>query len=102
MPGARSGNPCRYRFLGVAIVDWFDRRRDYAACFIRFAIGTRLISGTQDNVFSAARMDEFAGFLAANGTPFPHVGAFVSVYAQFIGGALFILGLWTRPAAVVM
>jgi putative oxidoreductase len=81
---------------------WFDRYRDYAPLFIRLAIGSRLISGTQDNVFSYDRMLEFERFLAANGTPFPLVAAFVSVYAQFICGALFILGLWTRPAAVVM
>jgi putative oxidoreductase len=81
---------------------WFDRRREYAALFIRLAIGSRLISGTQDNVFSYARMLEFEQFLAGNGTPFPLLSAFVSVYAQFICGALFILGLWTRPAAVVM
>ena len=81
---------------------WFERRRDVAALFIRLAIGARLISGTQDNVFSYARMQEFEGFLAANGTPLPLLAAFVSVYAQFICGALFILGLWTRPAAVLM
>jgi putative oxidoreductase len=81
---------------------WLDLRRDYAALFIRLAIGTRLIAGTQDNVFSYARMVEFSHFLAANGTPFPLAGAFVSAYAQFVCGALFILGLWTRPAAVVM
>ena len=81
---------------------WTDRYRDYAAVFIRLAVGTRLIEGTQDNVFSSARMQEFVGFLAANGTPYPEVGAVVSVYAQFICGALFILGLWTKPAAVVM
>ena len=81
---------------------WFDGRRDYAALFIRLAIGSRLISGTQDNVFSYARMLEFGQFLAANGTPFPLLSAFVSVYAQFACGALFIVGLWTRPAAIVM
>jgi putative oxidoreductase len=81
---------------------WFDRHRDYAALFIRLAIGSRLIAGTQDNVFSYARMQEFEQFLAANGTPFPLAAAFVSVYAQFACGLLFIAGLWTRPAAAVM
>jgi len=81
---------------------WTERYRDYAAFFIRLAIGSRLIAGTQDNVFSHERMQEFVAFLAANGTPFPEVGAPASVYAQFICGALFILGLWTRPAAAVM
>jgi putative oxidoreductase len=87
------------RFPGTS---WLDRRRDVGALFIRLAIGTRLISGTQDNVFSYVRMQEFEVFLAANGTPFPLLAAFVSVYAQFLCGALFIVGLWTRPAAVVM
>ena len=82
--------------------EWTDRYRDYAALFIRLAIGTRLIEGTQDNVFSRARMQEFVEFLAANGTPFPEIGAVVSVYAQFVCGALFILGLFTKPAAAVM
>ena len=81
---------------------WTERYREYAAVFIRLAVGTRLIAGTQDNVFSRARMQEFTQFLAANGTPYPEVGAVVSVHAQFLCGALFILGLWTRPAAVVM
>jgi putative oxidoreductase len=83
-------------------VRWLDERREYAAFFIRLAIGARLISGTEDNVFSWARMLEFEQFLAANGTPMPLVGAVVSVYAQFFCGILFILGLWTRPAAAVM
>jgi putative oxidoreductase len=81
---------------------WTERYRDYAAFFIRLAIGTRLIEGTQDNVLSRARMQEFVDFLAANGTPMPEIGAPVSVYAQFFCGALFILGLWTKPAAAVM
>ena len=81
---------------------WLDGHRDYGACFIRLAIGARLMSGTQDNVFSYERMLEFERFLAANGTPFPLAGAFVSVYAQFACGALFVLGLWTRPAAAIM
>ena len=85
-----------------SLFGWTGRYRDYAPMFIRLAVGTRLIAGTQDNVFSSARMQEFAHFLAANGTPYPEAGAVVSVYAQFICGALFVLGLWTRPAAVVM
>jgi putative oxidoreductase len=87
------------RFPGAS---WLDRHRDVGALFIRLAVGTRLISGTQDNVFSYARMQEFEAFLAGHGTPFPLLSAIVSVYAQFVCGALFIVGLWTRPAAVVM
>jgi putative oxidoreductase len=88
--------------MPTAVFAWTERYRDYGALFIRLAVGARLIEGTQDNVFSRERMQEFVGFLAANGTPFPEVGAVVSVYAQFICGALFILGLWTKPAAALM
>jgi len=50
---------------------WFDDRRDYAALFIRLAVGTRLVEGAADHVFSYARMLEFEQFLAAHGAPRP-------------------------------
>ncbi|HVF26610.1 MAG TPA: DoxX family protein [Pyrinomonadaceae bacterium] len=81
---------------------FFDRYRNYAAIFIRLLVGFHLIYGTQDNVFSYARMEEFAGFLAARGVPAPLFSAFLSAYAQFICGILFILGAATRYAAAVM
>jgi putative oxidoreductase len=82
--------------------EWFERRSGWGPLFIRLAIGTRLVEGTQDNVFSYARMEEFARFLAQHGTPFPLAGAFLSAYAQCICGILVILGLWTRPAGAVI
>jgi putative oxidoreductase len=47
-------------------------------------------------------MEEFAGFLSVRGVPFPLFSAFLSAYSQFICGILFIVGLATRYAAVVM
>lgn len=81
---------------------WFADRAEWGALFIRLAIGIRLVEGTEDNVFSYERMEEFAHFLAANGTPYPLLGAFLSAYAQFICGILIILGLFTRPAGLVI
>ena len=69
---------------------------------LRLAIGVRLVEGTQDNVFSHERMEEFARFLAAHGTPAPMFSAYLSAYAQFICGILIVLGLFTRPAGLVM
>ncbi len=83
-------------------LEFFNRYRDYAALFIRLIVGFHLVYGTQDNVFSYARMEEFAAFLAARGVPFPLFAAFLSAYAQFVCGILFILGAFTRPAALVM
>jgi putative oxidoreductase len=79
-----------------------EKYKEYGVIFIRLIIGFHLIYGTQDNVFSYARMEEFAGFLSARSVPFPLFSAFLSAYAQFICGILFIAGLATRYAGVVM
>ena len=79
-----------------------DKFKEYGPAFIRLIIGFHLVYGTQDNVFSYARMEEFAAFLSAHKVPFPLFAAFVSAYAQFICGILFILGFATRYAAFVM
>jgi putative oxidoreductase len=74
----------------------------YGNLLLRLLIGWRLIDGTQDNVFSWHKMLEFRDFLVAQNVGLPLVAAIVSVYAQFIGGALYILGAYIRWAAVVM
>jgi len=79
-----------------------EKYREYGVIFVRLIVGFHLIYGTEDNVFSFARMEEFAAFLSTRGVPFPLVSAFLSAYAQFICGILFIVGLATRYAAVVM
>lgn len=78
------------------------KQRDIGVFLLRLVIGWRLIDGTQDNVFSWARMLEFKDFLEQHHVVFPLVSANVSVYAQFICGILYIIGLITRPAASVM
>jgi putative oxidoreductase len=79
-----------------------EKYKEYGVIFIRLIVGFHLVYGTQDNVFSYARMEEFAAFLSARGVPFPLFSAFLSAYAQFICGILFIIGFATRYAAVVM
>ena len=79
-----------------------DRYRDYAPLFLRLFVGWHLIYGVQDNILSWERMLEFRDFLTKFNFPIPLVSAVVSVYAQFICGVLYILGLFTRPAAAVM
>jgi len=76
--------------------------REYGPLFIRLIVGYRLVWGAADNVFSYARMLEFSHFLAGHGVPFPLFAAFVSAYAQFICGLLFVVGAYTRWAAAVM
>jgi putative oxidoreductase len=81
---------------------YFERRRNYGCIFLRILIGIRLIEGTQDNIFSWARMLEFRDFLQHHGVASPLLAAHVSVYAQFICGILYITGAFIRPAALVM
>ena len=76
--------------------------REYGPLFIRLIVGYRLVWGTADNVFDYSRMLEFSHFLAGLGVPAPLPAAFVSAYAQFICGLLFIVGGYTRLAAAVM
>ena len=79
-----------------------ERMRALGPLPIRLFAATFLVYMSQDNVFSAERMDEFVRFLGRFGLPFPTLGAYVSVYAQFAAGLLFLVGLWVRPAALLM
>jgi putative oxidoreductase len=79
-----------------------EAHKEYGVIFIRLIIGFHLIYGTQDNVFSYARMEEFASFLSARDVPFPLFSAFLSAYTQFVCGAPFLIGAATRYAAIAM
>ncbi|HEX8247749.1 MAG TPA: DoxX family protein [Pyrinomonadaceae bacterium] len=79
-----------------------EKYKEYGVIFIRLVVGFHLVYGTQDNVFSYARMEEFAEFLHLRNVPLPLFSAFLSAYAQFICGILFIVGAATRYAAVPM
>lgn len=81
---------------------FFDRYGEYGPVFVRLIVGSFLVWGAQDNVLSYARMLEFEEFLRAHNVPLPLFAAFLSAYAQFVCGLLYILGAFTRPAAVVM
>jgi putative oxidoreductase len=79
-----------------------DRYREHGMFFVRLIVGFHLVYGTVDNITSWARMLEFRDFLANQGTPFPLLAANLSAWAQFLCGLLFLIGLFTRPAALVM
>jgi putative oxidoreductase len=77
------------------------RHADLGLLLLRCATGAFLIFQSHDNVFSAARMAEFEKFLTQFGFAYPELMAPLSVYAQFIAGACFILGLFTRWAGLI-
>jgi putative oxidoreductase len=82
--------------------DMRGRLPDITLMLLRVVTGAFLVHGTQDNVFSAERMREFVGFLAQHGFAWPHLMAPLSVHAQFLCGALLVLGLLTRWAGLVV
>ncbi len=77
------------------------RHADLGLLLLRCATGAFLIYQSHDNVFSAARMDEFEKFLGQFGFVLPELMAPLSVYAQFAAGIAFILGLFTRWAGLI-
>lgn len=81
---------------------YFERHREVGALVIRLFAGGTIVYMSQDNVFSWERMLEFRDFLAARGVLVPLFAACLSVYVQFACGILFLLGLFTRWAAIAM
>ena len=72
------------------------RHADLGLLLLRCVTGAFLIYQSHDNVFSAARMDEFVKFLTQFGFVMPELMAPLSVYAQFAAGIAFLLGFLTR------
>ena len=77
------------------------RHADLGLLLLRCVTGVFLIYQSHDNVFSAARMDEFVKFLTQFGFAMPELMAPLSVYAQFAAGIAFILGFLTRWAGLI-
>ena len=74
---------------------------DLGLLLLRAVTGAFLVYQSQDNVFSSARMDEFVRFLEQFHFIMPEVMAPLCVWAQFLCGIAFILGLFTRWAGLV-
>jgi putative oxidoreductase len=79
-----------------------DRNRELAPLLLRLFVAFVLIYGTQDNVFSQARMYEFRDFLANQGFPSPLLMAYLSAWGQFVCGILLAIGFLTRFAGAVV
>ena len=77
------------------------RFADAGLLLLRLCTGAFLIWQSHDNVFSAARMDEFVKFLVQFNFVLPELMAPLSVYAQFAAGIGFVLGLFTRWLGLV-
>lgn len=74
---------------------------DVAFLLLRLLTGAFLVHGVWDNIESAARMEEFVGFLRANRFAWPELMAPLSVWAQLFCGLAFIFGAFTRWAGLI-
>ncbi|HEX9966246.1 MAG TPA: DoxX family protein [Allosphingosinicella sp.] len=77
------------------------RLADLGLLLLRWVTGAFLVYQSHDNVLSSARMDEFVKFLTQFDFPLPELMAPLCVWAQFLCGIAFILGLLTRWAGLV-
>ncbi|MGZ8418485.1 MAG: DoxX family protein [Allosphingosinicella sp.] len=77
------------------------RFADFALLLLRWVTGAFLVYQSHDNILSAARMDEFEKVLVQFNFPLPELMAPLCVWAQFLCGIAFILGLLTRWAGLV-
>jgi putative oxidoreductase len=70
--------------------------------FVRVLVGFHLFYGNWARLAQHAAVNEFHQLMVRNHFPAPTVSAYVSAGAQVLCGILFMLGLFTRPAAAVM
>jgi putative oxidoreductase len=85
------------KFLFLASAQRFS---DFALLLLRVFVGLFLIWSVWDSVASSERMHDFAAFLAKHKFPSPEILAPVSLYLRLAIGLGFILGLFTRWAAI--
>jgi len=64
-------------------------------CFIVHAMGKLGLVGT-------GNMQGFADWLASEGVPFAPIQARVAMLSELLGGAALIVGLFTRPACLLL
>ena len=75
---------------------------EFGPIFVRALVGFHLIYGNWGRLAHRAEYNEFHALLVRTHFPIPTVLAYVSAGAQVVCGMLFMLGLFTRPAAAIM
>lgn len=80
---------------------WFTRpvATDTALTALRIIIGALLVYHGQGKMFGG--LTGLANGLAENGWPLPHVQAVMAAVIEFGGGILLVVGLFTRPIALM-
>ena len=89
------------RLIFPGLAGLYNRFSPFAYAFIRFSTGAVLVPhGVQKVLFRS--IDALAGVIAAHHLPFPRTLAYLTFFAQSVGAACLALGLFTRPAALMI
>ena len=78
-----------------------ERYSDAALLILRVTTGLFLLYQSHDNLLSAARMAEFAGFMGQFGFWRPDILAPFAIFWQVAAGLGFVLGLFVRPLGLI-
>lgn len=81
---------------------YLDSKKYLGIFLLRIFVSTRLLYGVLDNILSWERMLEFSYFLQSNDFPFPTISAIISVYVQFLGAILILIGYKIRFASFLL
>lgn len=79
--------------------------RDIAWAMLRAAVGVLIITHGYGKIFGVSpegvdRMVGFTGTVIEMGLPAPEAFAWLAALSELVGGALLVIGLFTRPAAL--
>ena len=84
------------------INSFFRRYYDIGPLFLRLMVGFHLIHTVYHIIFTKGAMNGVVDFFKSQNIIVPEVIAPFVAYAEFIGGILYILGLWTRMTAFML
>lgn len=76
-------------------------KKNFGVLILRLVFGYRLVEGMV-TVLMNRQIPGLAEFFAGVHIPFSLTSAYLAVGAELICGVLFIIGLWVRPAALIM
>jgi putative oxidoreductase len=89
------------RLILPALGGLYERLSPLAYALVRFSTGAVLVPhGVQKVLFRS--IDNYADIIAAHHLPFARELAYLTFFAESVGAACLALGLFTRPAALMI
>jgi putative oxidoreductase len=82
-------------------MNWTEKLLPFALLWLRVLMGLGIASHGFAKVFGG-RMTQFAQAVGELGFPVPILFAWAAALSELVGGALLVLGLWTRLAALAV